>query len=684
MKGLITASLMALTVIFTSMAADKYTVTVKSENLNRGYVYIGDNKASLDTTITPGESITLHAIPRNGYSFAHWYDFSGTLLLGGATTTVTPRANQTYTAVFIPRKDAVSSIAQFINSKPGAEIEISSPMTVVGVIDDYAYMTDGTDFITVTHDVSGIIATSLQRGDILSGMRGIHESVAGEHRMIVTTLPEQKDGNSLDAVPAPARADITKLPAMLNRYVTVEPVTVSATEQAEFLTVTDIDGHTFPLYSGGMSFDPDAYHTITGIISSRMSRTCLVPTETAPYSLGNRRFMIRATADNPEMGLAYIMIRGITEMEIGDGDETTIIAEPYPGVRFLEWKRNGAFLSDEPTVVDRPMTTSEYRAYFSYILERERTVSVASSDPGKGTVEIEGFDGSSVTSRLFLTLRAKPLTRYDHFVDWTDADGNVISTEPQFTYREAAPIALQANFITLYDVTTRADGNGWIALELPDGNLVPATALIEQGTPLKLMLHPGAESSLLSLTVNAEDFTAEYTDSLRAEKPFTITVNEPLHIEARFSGTSYVVEFGNPANGRIAIYTRLNGTSGAGPAVTSGTNFPQPTPLYVFLHPDSGYQLRQLTVNDQPVSEFTSLGTTMMAFVMLDSRITLSASFDLLSAIDAPSADDSNTTTVRHFDLRGIELTGRRLAPGLYVERRGSQSRIIRITTPRQ
>ena len=67
---------------------------------------------------------------------------------------------------------------------------------------------------------------------------------------------------------------------------------------------------------------------------------------------------------------------------------------------------------------------------------------------------------------------------------------------------------------------------------------------------------------------------------------------------------------------------------------------------------------------------------------MLDSRITLSASFDLLSAIDAPSADDS--ATVRHFDLRGIELTGRRLAPGLYVERRGSQSRIIRITTPRQ
>lgn len=34
MKGLITASLMALTVIFTSIAADKYTVTVKSENLN--------------------------------------------------------------------------------------------------------------------------------------------------------------------------------------------------------------------------------------------------------------------------------------------------------------------------------------------------------------------------------------------------------------------------------------------------------------------------------------------------------------------------------------------------------------------------------------------------------------------------------------------------------------------------
>lgn len=684
MKKILAALIMVFaTIAFPEIgqAIDKYTVNVKSDNLNRGYVYIGDNKSTTDTTITPGESVTIHAVPRSGYVFTHWHDFSGTFLLGGATTTVTPRNHQTYTAVFVPLPNSVSSIADFIAAKPTTDLAITSPMTVIGIVDDYAYVTDGSSNLTIRHNVAGVLTTALQRGDILTGVSGIYETELGEHRMLINSLPDNIDGNDVSTIPSPVETSVANLSKNIGTYVAVSPVVISPTEEAEFLSVTDMDGNSFPLYANGIQYEPETYYTLSGIVGARLDHKCLIGIECHKYELGQNRFIVRAVSANPEMGSAYILIKGITEMEIGDGDEVNLIAEPMPGVKFNEWQRNGTHISDQPEFIDRPMVASEYKAFFSYILKNERTVTVRCNDESKGTVEIVGHKGQSVTSRQFLQIKATPRTKNDYFVDWTDDKGNVVSSQSSFLYDGESSISLTANFVTLYEITTNIKGNGWISLELPDGELAPTTGLIEENTVLKLKLHCGADSNLIAVTINGEDFTTEYADSMAAGSPFPIIVDKPIHIEASFEGEAYRVTYNTPQNGRLELYNRLNGTSGAGRMITSGTSFAQPTPLYIFATPNNGYRLLELTINDVPVTEFTEFGSTSMAFTMLNQPMTINATFYDPSGIDDIAASNSSSGTVRYFNLNGVEFpSGMPLAPGLYIERSGSKSRVIRIT----
>ncbi len=75
-----------------------------------------------------------------------------------------------------------------------------------------------------------------------------------------------------------------------------------------------------------------------------------------------------------------------------------------------------------------------------------RTVTVATENAEYGTVAIEGSSELSVTGTDYLTLVATPAAGYD-FVNWTDAEGNVASTEASFTYYGAAAATFTAHFI---------------------------------------------------------------------------------------------------------------------------------------------------------------------------------------------------------------------------------------------
>ena len=86
---------------------------------------------------------------------------------------------------------------------------------------------------------------------------------------------------------------------------------------------------------------------------------------------------------------------------------------------------------------------------FNVILKDEittpRTVTVQTEDAAKGTATIKG-GGTSVTNTDFVTIVATPAAGYD-FVNWTDAAGNVVSQDAEYTYYGAEAATFTAHFI---------------------------------------------------------------------------------------------------------------------------------------------------------------------------------------------------------------------------------------------
>lgn len=92
-------------------------------------------------------------------------------------------------------------------------------------------------------------------------------------------------------------------------------------------------------------------------------------------------------------------------------------------------------------------TTLSFRVVLKDYISTARTVSVQTSDSQKGSVSIEGTSDLSVTNTDEVTISASPVTGYD-FINWTDANGNAISTDNPYTYFGADAATFTANFET--------------------------------------------------------------------------------------------------------------------------------------------------------------------------------------------------------------------------------------------
>lgn len=78
-------------------------------------------------------------------------------------------------------------------------------------------------------------------------------------------------------------------------------------------------------------------------------------------------------------------------------------------------------------------------------IKKDRTVTVATAHAEQGSVAIEGTTEKSVTNKDEVTVVATPVNGYD-FVNWTDAQGNAVSTDNPYTYLGAADATFTANF----------------------------------------------------------------------------------------------------------------------------------------------------------------------------------------------------------------------------------------------
>lgn len=159
------------------------------------------------------------------------------------------------------------------------------------------------------------------------------------------------------------------------------------------------------------------------------------------------------------------------------------------------------------------------------------TLTAAASPAEGGTVSLSPAsdtyeDGSEVTVSAETNFGYK-------FVNWTDQDGNEVSTEPEFKHTVTANAALTANFeaVNTYSLTYNVEGGGndYMVELAPAPTVIDGKNMYEEGTNVMLT---ASSNKIVTFTNWSNGETAS---------SITLTMDQDQEITANYSATDYIV-----------------------------------------------------------------------------------------------------------------------------------------------
>lgn len=154
-----------------------------------------------------------------------------------------------------------------------------------------------------------------------------------------------------------------------------------------------------------------------------------------------------------------------------------------------------------------------------------------------------------------------------NFVNWTDADGNVVSTEAKFKYTVAADAELTANFeqINTYELKIAVDGtNDYMVKITPAPTVIDNKYMYEEGTNVELTADQ--YDGLVTFT-NWDDGTTNSTKS--------VSMTENVEVTANYAETDIIAGwdfYKKGSDGRVADFHSADNESAALTLVNTETN----------------------------------------------------------------------------------------------------------------
>ena len=316
--------------------------------------------------------------------------------------------------------------------------------------------------------------------------------------------------------------------------------------------------------------------------------------------------------------------------------------------------------------------------------ENERTVRVYSNNEALGTVAITNpaTEGSSVTTKqkaVEVTATAK-----DHasFINWTNATGAEITTEPVYIFNEDRDATFYANFG--FTITCATSTNGSVAMTAK-GQPLASGDVVKANTEVTLVASPDAGYAVSKFTINGENVTMtnnEYT--------FVPEANSAIEIE--FAEASYNLQVTTEGQGDVLVATagsptkKPTGTE----TLTSGSTIPNGSNVRLFVRPAQGYKLGTVTyIPGTGAEEFTTWSGTARdcswedeaGYVYLPGLTKhaskgdyiINVTFTNTSAIDDIFADEAEGET-EYFNLQGMRVAAENLTNGFYIVRKGNRT----------
>lgn len=323
---------------------------------------------------------------------------------------------------------------------------------------------------------------------------------------------------------------------------------------------------------------------------------------------------------------------------------------------------------------------------FVLVIPKEHTVTVRSADEKYGTVAIANpeTEGNSLTTTASsVTVTATPADGAA-FMNWTDAEGNVLSTESTYAYVGSDDVELTANFGLT--VTYTNPENGFITVYNGE-NIVSSGTILGPGTVLSVTVKPKTEDYELQ-----GFFVNEIETAVDSEGKCELILETSSDLMAIFVEKSYPIHIICDGNGEIQVWTEVDDTEElpAGTRLYDGDTYTGS--LYVWYIPGEGDNLdnASVTVNDNTQTlnfaeeidgwlvtngEWGKAGNVYFYPATASKEpVTFSAKFtgekQGLEEIGIDPADGP----VEYYNLQGVRVSADELVPGFYIVRQGSKS----------
>ncbi|MGB4206057.1 MAG: InlB B-repeat-containing protein, partial [Bacteroidales bacterium] len=544
-----------------------------------------------------GDTVNISAIPNTGWDFVSWTDSEGNLI-----------SNQPEHSFLMPAED-LTLVANFemtgyiltlvANPEEGGTVLGSGIYNVGDTVNIIAIPNLGWEFINWT-DVEGNLISNQPEHSFLMPAEDL-----------ILTANFEMTGYVLTLVVNPEEGGTVVGSGIYNVGDTVNISAIPNTGW-EFINWTDSEGN---------------------LISNQPEHSFLMPAEdlTLIANFEITEYTLTLVA-NPEAG-GIVLGAGIYNF----GDEVNIYSFPNTGYTFASWTDiNGNIISTNPaTVIIMPAGNLTLFANFELI---DYTLTLIANPSAGGIVTGAGnYNYGSIVN-----INAVPNAGYS-FVNWTNLNGNIISTDPSATIlMPSNNLTLIANFQpNTYNLTLIANPSA--------GGTVTGAGNYSYGSIINIIAVPNAGYTFVNWT--------NLQGNVISTDP-TATISMPpnnLTLIANFEPVAYTLTLiANPTEG---------GT------VSGGGNYNQGEIVIINAIPNTGYNFENWTnLNGSVIS--TNPDAT---FAMPDCNLTLIANFQLITyTVTFEIKDESNNPVIDAIITLGNmsnepgDYTFENVAPGMY------------------
>ena len=275
-------------------------------------------------------------------------------------------------------------------------------------------------------------------------------------------------------------------------------------------------------------------------------------------------------ADKTELQKKYDEIRDMTQGQVTDTSWK----------EFIELKEQAKVtLDNENATPEEVAEILEKLNQFEFVYQEETFhVTIKANDNSMGTVTIDSADGSYKKGEKAEVIAVA--NEGFRFVNWTDAEGNVISESNPYVFEVTKDLDLTANFEKIpaekytFSVAANDEKMGSVAVE-------PQQDTYEAGTEIKVSAVPASED------YEFVGFTKKGTQEIVSkENPYVFQIQENMELTANFKEVehSYLiyVESPDPQMGTVTM----------DPA-NEGNIYKEGTEITVKAEPKDGYEFTQ-------------------------------------------------------------------------------------------